>query len=353
MLAAMKLPKEAWGNALGWTSAGLLVAVVAALLAVLHRTNAMTPPTAFGRDPANYAAVALPLDATRVAGQVRPGNADATADAGAIYRAAADAYLADPRAGRTYEDFAEAADKPAPPGALPLVQTLVDALDARAGTDVKVFGSDPASLVNYDRALPRLEALFALGRAAQRQASLLAARGGPGDLDASRQLFAAAFALGVRLYQERVVYRELQLGYRLAGQSLGGLVALAKKRGDAGRAAELAEQSDAFRAYVNGRLEPAWSALAAIDDVARGDDAADVHAGDVAFVAANESADPMWRTEAILRLGKNRLAAARLGDRAGATRTLRALARSVSDPRLKLAVAQAQKLTEPQRLNAR
>ena len=157
----------------------------------------------------------------------------------------------------------------------------------------------------------------------------------------------------MRLYQERVVYRELQLGYRLAGQSLGGLVALAKKRGDAGRAAELAEQSDAFRAYVNGRLEPAWSALAAIDDVARGDDAADVHAGDVAFVAANESADPMWRTEAILRLGKNRLAAARLGDRAGAARTLRALARSVSDPRLKLAVAQAQKLTEPQRLNAR
>ena len=349
----MKLPKQAFGNAAGWTSALVLVGVVAALLLVLHGTNAMTATTAFGRDAANFTEVRLPVDAAVVAPRVRAGNGDATADAGDIYRQAADACVADPRVGGTYADFAESAAEPAAAGELPLVGRLLDALDADAGADVAIFADDPAALVNYDRALPRLDALFLIGRAAQKQASLLAARDGPGDPDAARDLFAAAFALGVRLFDEHLVYRELQLGYRLAGQSLSGLVALAKKAGDADRAAALAGQFDAFKTYVNGRLEVTWSALAAIDDVTRTDDAADVHAGDVALIAASDGADAMWRTEAILRLGKNRLAAARAGDRAGSARVLAALAATVQDPRLKLAVRQAQDLTEPERLVAR
>ena len=345
----MKLPKQAWGNAAGWTSAAVLVAVVAALLVVLQRTGATTAATAFGRDADNYGPITLPVDAAVVAPHAGSGDADV----GGLYRAAADAYLAGASAGRVYEEFAESASKPAEAFDLPLVQRLVDALDARAGTQVRIFADDPASLVNYDRSLPRLEALFTLGRAAQRQAGLLAARDGPGDLDRARDLFAAAFALGAGLYQERLVHRELQLGYRLIGQSLGGLTALAKKSGDAPRAAELSGQADAFRAYVNGRLDPTWTAIGSIDDVARTDDAADVHAGDVLLIAGSESADAMWRTEAILRLGKNRLAAARPGDRGGASRALDALAASVQDPPLKLAVEQARKLTEPERLNAR
>ena len=347
----MKLPKQAWGNAAGWTSATLIAVAVGALLAVVGATGSMTPATAFGRDSANFGPIALPIDPGVVAAEVRPSNADAAGDVGAIYRDAADAYLADAVARRRYEDFAESATAPAVD--LPLLGRLAAALGARAGATVTIFGDDAASLVNYDRSLPRLEALYTLGRAAVRQAGLLARRNAPGDLDRARQGYAAAFALGVRLFEERVVHREMELGYRLLSQSAGGLAALAQKAGDAPRAAELRKTLEAFKTYVNGRLEPTWAVIGAVNDTERTDDAADAHPGDVALIALDPRADPMWRAEAILRLGKYRVDATRRGDRAGADRLVTELAKTLTDPRLKLAADQAAKLTRSQRLNAR
>ena len=354
MVAAMtRLPKECWGNAAGWTSAALACGVAGVLLLVLHSAGSMTPPTAFGRDAANFGPIALPIDAGDVAGDVRASNADAAGDVGAIYRNAAAAMAGDAGVGRRYEDFAEAAAAPAAEGDLPLLDRLLAALDAQAGTEVSIFADDPASLVNYDRSLPKLEALYTLGRTAVRQAGLLARRNEPGDAAAARRLYESAFALGVRLFQERIVHREMELGYRLVSQSTGGLAALAQKAGDAPRAAVLRKSLEAFKAYVNGRLEPTWAVLGSINDTERDDDAADVHPGDVALIAADARADPMWRAEAILRLGKYRVDATRRGDRAGADRLVTELSRTLAEPRLKLAATQAAALTRSQRLNAR
>ena len=185
-----------------------------------------------------------------------------------------------------------------------------------------------------------------------KQAGLVAGRGHPGDAAEARRLYEAAFILGARLCEERIVHRQMEYGYRLIGQSLGGLVALAKKQQEADRAAELSDARATFTAYVSSKIESVWEKLAAINIVGRSDDLADQHVGDVLAIAQSEAADAMWRLEAILRLGKGRHDASSAADRAAAQEVLEGL-RSVDDPLLKLAVEQALALTQAERMNAR
>ena len=340
------LPKEAFGNAAGWATAAAIFVVCGALLMTLANAGAATATTALGRDSANYGPIEMPLDLA----ELLPTLPADQPDAASLYRDAADELADDSSLLRQYERFAESAARPASDGDLPLLQTLVDAAATRP---TAIFADEPATLVNYDRSLPRLEALYAVGNAAARQAGLLAARDEPGDAERARELYQAALALGAQLYRERVVHREMEFGYRLVGQSLGGLAALAQKSGDAARAAELRTAREAFSGYVNGRLSPVWDAISAINDYERDDDLADVHAGDVAAIAASESADPMWRVEATLRLGKLRHDASRRGDALAAERLIERLREEADEPRLSLAADAASELTATGLLNAR
>ena len=343
----MPLPKEAFGNPTGWILATLLVAGIGAGLVSLHRHGAPTTMTAFGADAANYGTIALPIDP----GVVVPGWPHEAGDATEQYRLAADAYTTSLLARRPYEDFLrESVRAPAGPGALPLLQHLLTGARRERAT---LLGGDPSALVNYDQHLPRLDALYALGQVAMKQAGLLAARNSAGDLAEARRLYEAAFILGVHLFDERIVHREMEYGYRVISQSLGGLIALAKKEGHDDRAAILAERRTRFGDYVNGRLQPVWDKISAINVVRRDDDTADVHIGDIFAIAQSEAADPLWRLEAILRLGKARHDASREADRAAAERHLRHLDATLTDPRLQLAIEQAMALTQAQRMHAR
>ena len=342
-----EIPRQAWGSPAGWIFATLLALAIISFLVAVDRSGRMTPMTAFGADPANYGTVVLPVDPATVVDNWPTAAGDATR----LYDLAANGYSVTLATRRPYDDFLrDGVRGPALPGDLPLLQHLVEA--ARYG-QAAPLAAEAESLVGYDRSPAKLDALYALGQAALKQAGLLAGRNHPGDAQEARRLYEAAFILGVHLYQERLVHRELEYGYRLISQSLGGLLALAKKQQEAARAVRLSERRDRFTEYVNGSLQPVWEKISAINDVARSDDVADVHIGDVVAIAGSEQADPLWRTEAILRLGKARHDATRRGDREGAQRELEHLARTLTDPRLKRAAQQALELTAAQRMNAR
>ena len=307
----------------------------------------MTPMTAFGADPANYGPITLNVDPPSVVDNWPHAEGDATR----LYDLAAGGYTASLPARRPYDDFLrDTVRRPAMPGELPLIQHILEA--ARYETAAPL-GEEADTLVGYDRSPAKLDALYTLGRVALKQAGLLAGRNHPGDAEQARRLYEAAFILGYHLYQERLVHRELEYGYRLISQSLGGLVALAKKHGEPARVERLSNRRDRFSDYVNQTLEPVWDKISAINDLSNANDTADKHIGDVVAIARSDAADPLWRTEAILRLGKARHDATRRADRDGAGRELERLLPTLANPRHKLAAERALALTAQERMNAR
>lgn len=306
----------------------------------------MGPTTPFGRDASRYGPIELPVDPSVVLDK----PAQASGDEG-LYRQAGEAVSAGIAARRPYDDFLRSkAVAPARLPALPLLDLLVEATTPEPRS---IFGDRPGDLINYERDQPVLEGLGLLGEAAMKKAGILARSAEPGDRERALALYEASLALGVQLYRERLIHRELEWGYRLIGQSLGGMVALARLRGDPVRADELASVRRQFMDYMNTTIAPVWEKLGAIDSPRRSDDLADTHAGDVAAIARNEQADPLWRTEAILRLGRHRLESTDAQRRGGARGVLESLAGRVEDPRHVLAVEAALGLREQDLLNAR
>ena len=344
----MALPKEAWGNTAGWVIASVVAAGTGLLVFALAGAGAMTPPTELGRDPARWSTVAQPTDPAAVLADVE----FVAGDAGRIYRQAADALVDNPTLRRRLEQFAKSPREP-----LSDTGPLDDLVRATPYQNATIFADDPAELLNYDRSPARLDALFALGSAANAQASLLAGKSRAGgtsaDADRARELHRAAYALGRHLYEERVIHRELEYGYRLMGEALGGLAALAQVGGDEPRADELRQQRSLLTAAVRDEVAPVWAAIGTVNDVRNDRDPADLHVGDVATIAASDEADPMWRAEALLRLGKYRFDATRRADRLAADRQARAAAESVADPRLRPAAQAAAALTQDEVANAR
>ncbi len=335
----MAIPREAWGSTGGWITAGALALALLGGVAYLGNARAMTGPTELGRDAARWSAIAQPTDPAVIL-----GGRQAPADAAVLYRDAAARYHSRPAARRPYDDLLDdGVTEPARAGSLPLIDQLID---ARGDGTVTLFGDRPERLISGEGATSELEALLALGRATARQGTLLATRarrdGTNSDLAQAQAHFEAAYSLGLHLFDERITHREFEVGYRLMGEGLSGLTSIARLAEDAERQAAMQAQRDALAAYVRDEVGPVWAAIGTINDRSRAGDAADLHAGDVAAIAANDTAASLWRTEAILRLGQYAIDADRPADSAGARRILERLADDVaSDPRLAAAHAKA------------
>lgn len=338
--------KQARSIRTAWATGIILLGMVLIAAWLIRGRGRVTPITDFGRNITNYSTIAPPLDAATVV----DGWPQQDADASHLYELIGETYGAGVLTRRAYDDFLrESVRRPATPGDLPLVAQLIEAgRHARA----TLFAAEAKALINYERELPELDGLYTVGQCAIKQAGLLAGRGHPGDVAEAQRLYESAFVLGMRLCQERIVHRELEYGYRLVGQALGGLVALARKQEQAERASRLSDQRAEFTIYINTHIQPVWEKLSAINIVDRPGDLSDLHFGDVLAIAQSDRADPMWRIEAILRLGKGRHDASSSADRAAAQETLEDMV-SIQDPRLKLAVEKALSLTAAQRMNAR
>ena len=336
----MAFAKEAWGNTSGWVAAIIVTGAVCAGLTLFGSASATTAPTALGGDVARWSSIEQPTDANLILSQAAP------ADAGQRYLSLASRYIAASAERHRLEDFLD--DRiTTPADALPFIDELSDL----AGTaDVAIFASKPAKLVAYERDDAQLEALYEIGSGASKQATLLAGEAAR-DGDAAKReraeaLLRGVYALGLHLYRERLVHRELEYGYRLMSESLATLGPLAEVGGDASRAAALRSQRIRLTDYVAATLVPVWSAIGAIQDDRGTTDLADVHPGDVRAIAASDKADRLWRTEAILRLGVARFDASRPGDRQAAAELLNDLrASGTNDPVTDRAVTLAAELT--------
>jgi hypothetical protein len=307
----------------------VIAACLAALLGfLLFQRNATTPPTEFARNARNLRPLELPAPPPVL-------DADASRDATPLYRAAIEIYAKD---SERYQRFADSGTwDEFKPATLPALQSILDATACARG---EIFKSNPTEIITFGPK-PKLEALRTLGQLCTDRIALLALR--RNDYDSARRYLLAGFALGQKLAAERLTYDEFEAGLSLLGASVQGLARLAEDTGDSARAEALRAYDQSRLAFFREHITPTLHILRSIDAKIVGD-----HAGDITILAI-DSQEPMWRTEAILSLGRMRffVGTARSADQRAASRTLQKLSRS-SDEITKTAAQTAMALTVEQ-----
>ncbi len=338
--ATMALPPEAYGNKTGWITAGVIAVVMLVLAWTLAGSGSVTPATAIGKDASRWSAVAVPAEVKAVV--------PASTSGGTTYDDLLRAYRDDPSARRTAEATAEgpAGRSEVEPELERVLDLFIDTTNSGGTT---FFADSPGVVINYDRTIEPLDDLHTLGRAAVRQASVFATQAardqdfeGP-DARRARDIYEAVLALGSRLAEERVIYRQWRFGTQLMADGLSGLSTLSRAAGDAD-AGSYKAAGDALSAYLNETTLVLWEAIGSANNDVASDNRAETHFGDVLAIARSDEADPLWRTEAILRLGKARFGATRTPDRNAAERTVASLAESLEGGPLKLAAEAARDL---------
>jgi hypothetical protein len=315
-----------WGNALGWCISAVMVVATAGGITWLNRNmESISSRTAFSRDSDNGAAIALPVAPLTVL----PGMTEPT-DAGPIYRRAIEAYQKDPA---TYGRFSRAGrvndviDVPA-------IRILTEATNCSGAT---IFSDEPAQVVNFNPDKPELEALRTLGACARRAGQLIEKT----DPTEALRLYEATFALGAKLYAERLTYEELDTGLTLVAEASRMIHDLSAASGNTARAQACKAFDEARKSYVEQRIQPVQRIISSADQ-----QVLEQHAGDV-FYFARSAGDRTWRVEAIFKLGRYRFNAGRIGDQSNAMVVIRELLND-PDPVIQTAAAAARDLTQEQ-----
>lgn len=294
-----------WGNRLGWALSAALVAVVGALILLIQMATAISPPTELTRNAENLRAIQLPIDPESIVPASRPSNA------GILYRRVIDAVHQDLDAFLT-PTKAEGRER---------IKPAMDLLIEAAGCgSMSLFADRPQELIRYDHPGNRREALEALLQAGRAAVQIGLAYRIEHKADEARRHLEAAFALGEKLFRERLVFDEAQAGYELMISASLALAKLEEESGNGARAAQIQSFADQTRSYFDQRVRPIWEAVSSIDPAV-----SQQHAGDV-FVLAVRSEERMWRVEAAMKLGLLRRMSSRAGDQRGAGRVLKEIA---------------------------
>jgi hypothetical protein len=310
-----------WGNRLGWGISLVIVIVTMVLLYLFAQmVGTVTPPTELVTSGGALEAIELPAPPRSVVPEVMVADCDA----GELYWRAIDAYLANPR---PYEHFLA---QPNAGASLPEIKLL---LEAAACSRMRLFIDRPDAVVTYASEKPPIRAIADLGRA-----TIVTGLLNKSDPRVALAHYEAAFSLGTKLYEERVVYAELEAGLQLMSQAAQAMAKLADEQGHAGRAGDLREFDRQRLEYYKQRIEPVLRAVSSI-----GERVVDRHAGDVNRLA-QQAGERLWRIEATLALGRQRYFVGRAGDQRGAVRTLKTLQED-SDPAVQLAAKKALELT--------
>ena len=326
-----------FGNRLGWGISAVIVLVAALLGYQLDKLGRPTPPTgelvAAADHPLPLADLARPLLPA-----VKP-----LGDAGPLYRAAVDDYHDHAAA---YDELATTRDYDR--GALGQLKGF-DALVAAAELPtMDLYRSHPDQIVNYDQRVASLDELMAVGKAAANAAALAAYEKKPDDDAVARRYYQAALALGVHLYQERVTYGELAAGAELMSVGVAGLKELAARAHDEPMRRSAAAFDEA-KLVEYEKDKGVWRILSGLDDanIAR-------HAGDYFQLADDAKVDPVWRTEAVRRLGRLKFFAFKRADNLRAAKYVKAMADDASvSPALREAAKRSRDITPGENQSAR
>lgn len=323
-----------WGNRFGWGISAVIWIGAAVLGYALHALGQPTLPTG------ELVAAVRPFTLADAARAWLPASA-ATGDAAELYRRAA----ADYRDHRAAYD-ALTASRDYDPAAIERLAGLNDLVAATDAPTMDLFRSRPAEIVNYDPAVPVLDDLQALGNVS---AAVVALAAYDKDYKAADRYATAVLAVGYHLYQERLTYDELSAGISLMGTGSAALKRVAERSGDPAVAAAQAAFDKARLDEDRSAVEPVWRILSGQSDanLAR-------HAGDFFQLADDDQADPVWRVEAVRRIGRLQRNAATHADNVQAKRYLTKLADDPSaGPVLHQAAVAARDLTEYQNQSQR
>ena len=315
-----------WGNRLGWTISAVLCLVVAGLAYGLVTLAQPTPPAGD-----LVAAADVPLTLPAAARPLLPA-AKPLGDAADLYRKS----IADYHDHQTaYDDLAASRDYDQ--AAVAQLKGFDDWVDAAALPTMDLFRSHPETIVNYDQSIPTLADLQSMAKGLQNVVALATLAK---DYATARKYAGATLALGDHLYRERLTYDELMAGLSLMGDGSAGIKQAASAAGDQ-PAVEAATAFDKARLAEYEQVKKVWKILSSLDDENIGR-----HAGDFFQLAGDAKADPVWRTEAVRRLGRLQLYATRAPDNARARAVLKKMAADPSlDPVLHQAAVAARDIT--------
>lgn len=306
-----------FGNLQGWLISLVIALGGGCLLWLGSRVPPVSQPS--GKFPHLLGKIALPIDAKNLA----PVAMTEPCDAGDHYRAAIDEFLANRAQYEKWHQNAKSALEAKPAA----VERLLDATSCGRMT---LFRKAPAQVVSYDAEQPAVDAIEKLGMMAVQRGMLLR-KDQPAE---ARRYLAAAYALGLNLYEERIGWREFNVGVNLLTEAARYL---AEVEDDSARAQMLKRFASEAETYKLAQFE-LYKTLATADSQTIGR-----HGGD-AFALARGSPETMWRTSAILAIGRMRYNTPRKGDQLAAPREL-TVWMSDPDPAVRAAAAAAMNLT--------
>lgn len=325
-----------FGNLWGWLGSVVIVAFTMAIIIIGGVPAAMTKPTK--QFPAALQPVTFSTDPNAV---LPPGTDDG--NAGEYYRQAAAAYKADLKGKKLFAAFQKAnrdgkhpEDKVAAGG--PLEPTLDLLVKARNCKKVDLFASKPEEIVNYEPfdAKPVLPELQQLGTVASGVAAVYLAKG---DAEKGKKYAEAAFVMGRNLYNERACFDEYRIGVEAMSNATAALSnptfgAYAKDAGVTGPLSKLAGDIDGYN-------KKSFTIMKAITRIPADNEAELPFAGDM-FDIALHGQDPMWRAEALLKVGRMQyMDKVQAADQKGAKRIAAQVADDPSAPKNVRAAAEA------------
>jgi hypothetical protein len=309
-----------WGNRLGWgISVVIVIVTMVALYLFMQLVGTVTPATELVTTGQALDSIVLPISPRELV----PVMTD-DCDAAGLIRQAIEQFRAEPR---RYEDFLA---QPKAGAALPAVELVIQ---ATACGRMRLFADRPDEVVMYESTKPAIHAIATVGRA-----TIVLGLLNKSNADIAMKHYEAAYSLGAKLYEERIVYAELEAGMELMSQSARAMAGIAQEQGDSQRATALRDFDMQRLDYYKRRIEPVLQAVTSIDETI-----VERHAGDIARLS-QRAQERAWRVEATLSLGRQRFFSGRVGDQRGAIRTLQELSND-SDPAVQLAAKKALAMT--------
>lgn len=288
-----------FGNRIGWGISAAMVLAFGALMWVFVEVGRISPPTSFARDEVLNQPIALPVSPATIYKADQPG------DAGPIYRRAIEAYNTNTA---EYEKLARNAN-PDLTARLPAVEALVEAAPLRG---MSLFERSPGDALAYTmRETADLQALVNIAQLTNRLALFHSAKG---NKDRARELLESVFALGAKLFQERVSYAEMSSGMGLMAASAEGML----------RHVATDDEKSRLTAFLEGYAEH----RTVLQEIQKKINSIDPrvsyrHVGDVFHIIQTPTIDRMWRAEALMKAGRYRFDAGRAADQRGALRIIR------------------------------
>ncbi|MBC7782655.1 MAG: hypothetical protein H7144_02355 [Burkholderiales bacterium] len=318
-----------WGNLYGWMIALALCVLMSVGLWQLHAAGQASAPTAFGTNPAALLPLSADMPTNTVVQMTSPG------DAGDLYRKA----IADLKVNAYLYDNARVDGNEAPATQLDGVKAVLAATPLAKATLLAAAAEQ--NIGYFDSAIsPDLAAIEKVGTVVEQLGLIY--YGNMANSEA-KQYFAAEFALGAKLFDERVSYAEAEKGIGFMRAAVRMLMEIAKTEKNAARQAELAA-FDAKLGESFDRIRAVWTIIYSVDQrvIAR-------HAGDIFLFSTPAQQERMWRVESILKLGRFKYnvggADARVANHTRAAERLAELEKTETDPVIRAAVKAAQGLT--------